>query len=89
MPLVRPMCKKPYPERMDKMIALSSEFETPCLTTFLGKSGMSTTKHVGKFTSQYGEARQNEYYILQLFPLSLTWVTFNWYSSLSPNSVVN
>ena len=37
--------------------------------------------------AQYGEANQNEYYKVQLFPLSLTNVAFSWYSSLTRNSI--
>ena len=34
--------------------------------------------------AQCGEANQNEYTKLQLFPLSLSGAAFFWYSSLAP-----
>jgi len=46
-------------------------------------------EHIGQFTTKSGEASQNEFHKLQLFPLSLTGVAFTWYLNLQPNSVQN
>ena len=46
-----------------------------------------TIEHVGQFMAQCCESGQNEYYKVQLFPLSLTRIAFTWYSTLPPNSI--
>ena len=68
---------------------LSREFELLDFTIFSGEDKKSTLEHISRFTAQCGKANQNEYYKLQLFPLSLTAASFTWYLSLSPNSVQN
>lgn len=83
------MYKKPYLEWVDRMMPLSRGFKTLDYSTFSGEDGKSTIEHIDKFTAQCGEANQNEFYKLQLFPLSLTGATFTWYFALAPNSTQN
>ena len=56
---------------------------------FLGEDNKSTMEHISLFMAQCGKLSQNEYYKLQLFPLSLTRTAFTWFSSLPPNSIQN
>ena len=70
-------------------MSLPREFEILDFTVFLGKDEKSPMEHISRFTTQCGKANENEYYELQLFPLSLIAASFTWYSSLPPNSVQN
>ena len=85
-PFDRPVYRKLYLDWVDR-IPFPTSFKTLDFSIFSGEDGKSTMEHVSCFMAQCGEANQNEYYKLQLFPLSLTGATFSWYSSLAPNSV--
>ena len=85
-PLDKPIYRKSYPDWVDE-IPLPRGYKTPDLSTFSGEDGKSTMEHVRCFMAQYGEANQDEYHKLQLFPLSLTGTAFSCYSALAPNSV--
>ena len=80
-PLDRLVYRKPYPNQVDR-VPLPRGYKTLDFSTFSDENGKSTMEHV----SWCGEANQNEYYKLQLFPLSFTEVAFSWYSSPAPNS---
>ena len=55
-----------------------------------GEDGQSTLEHIAKFTVQYGELANYEnlyHFKIRLFPNSLTWATFTWYTTLPRNSI--
>ena len=75
-PLDRPVYRKSYPDWIDR-ITLSRGYKTLDFSSFIGEDAKSTMKHISHFTAQCDETNQNEYYKLQLFPLSLTGAAFS------------
>lgn len=56
-PMERPMYKKPYLEQ--GMMPLLKGYKTPNFSSFFGEDGKSTMEHIGRFTTQTGEASHN------------------------------
>lgn len=75
-PMKRPTHKKLYLEWMDRMMPLSKGYKTTNFSTFSSKDGKLIVEHIGRFTTKSGEASQNDFNKLYLFPLPLTGVAF-------------
>ena len=84
--LPRSIYRKPHPNWIDN-IPYSRGFKMPDFAVFTGEEDQSTVEHVGRFLAQCGEAGTNEYLRLRLFPLSLSRITFTWYTNLPANSI--
>jgi len=63
-PVNKPVYKKPYLERIDKIVFLPRGYKILYIATFSGEDRKSTMEHVSGFTLQCGEASQNDYYQL-------------------------
>jgi hypothetical protein len=49
----------------------------------------TTHEHIGQFLVQVNDIGITDVHKVRLFPLSLSRMTFNWFTSLGPNSVDN
>ena len=66
------------------------EYKILDFSLFSREDGQSTLEHVARFTVQRGELANYEnfyHFKLRLFPNSLTWVAFTWYTKLPRNSI--
>jgi hypothetical protein len=59
----------------------------PDFVKFAGEDSKTTYEHVGQFLAQASDFGITDVHRIRLFPLSLSWTTFNWFILLAPNSV--
>jgi hypothetical protein len=78
--------QKPYPDYYDQLPYISG-YRVPEFFKFSGEDEKITLEHIGQFILQCGEASANDALKLRMFPLSLSGTTFNWFTSLTPNSI--
>jgi hypothetical protein len=78
--------QKPYPDYFNS-ISYPQGFRVPNFAKFTGEDSRSTYEHVGQYLAQISVLGANDVYRVQLFPLSLSGTTFNWFTSLAPNSI--
>ena len=57
------------------------------LTKFSGQDDTSTIEHISQYLMQLVEASVDEAWRIQYFSLSLTGLTFTWFTSLPANSI--
>jgi hypothetical protein len=60
----------------------------PEFIKFTREDNRTIWKHVSQFLAQLGEASSADYLKVMLFPLSLTDITFLWFSALPPGSIL-
>jgi hypothetical protein len=53
----------------------------------MGDDAKTTYEHIGKFLAQVNDVGITDMHKIRMFPLSLTGVAFNWFTSLPPNSI--
>jgi hypothetical protein len=58
-------------------------------TRFNDDDTRTTHEHIGQFLVQVNDIGITDVHKVRLFPLSLSRMTFNWFTSLGPNSVDN
>jgi len=80
--------KKPYPAEFD-FVSLPIGWRNPEFTKFNGDDSRITWEHVSQYILQLGEASFNDALRVRLFSLSLTGMTFSWFSSLASGSILN
>jgi hypothetical protein len=78
--------QKPYPEYFD-MIPYPWGFWVPNLSKFMGDDAKTTYGHIGQFFAQVNDMSITDVHKIRMFPLSLTRVAFNWFTSLPPNLI--
>jgi hypothetical protein len=78
---------KPYPEIYDSY-PYPPEFRVPEFVKFTGEDNWTTWEHVSHFLAQMGEASSADYLKVRLFHLSLSGITFSWFSALPPDSIL-
>jgi hypothetical protein len=82
-----PAYTPPLPEWYYRVI-LPPRVKPPTeFTKFSGQDDTSTVKHIARYLMQFGEASADEAFRVRYFPLSLTGPTFQWFTSLPPQSV--
>jgi hypothetical protein len=82
-----PAYMPPFPEWYYRVI-LSPRVKPPTESTkFSGQDDTSTVEHIAQYLMQLGEASADEAFRVRYFPLSLTGSAFQWFTSLSPQSV--
>ena len=81
------MYRKAYPEAYDQ-IPLPHHYRVPNFTKFFEQDAISTVEHISRFLIQCGDAAGIDALKVRLFPLSLFGLTFAWFSSLPPNSIL-
>jgi hypothetical protein len=57
------------------------------LAKFTSDDAKTTYEHIEQFLMQVNDVDITDVHRVRLFPLSLTGITFNYFTSLSPNSV--
>jgi hypothetical protein len=55
---------------------------------FIGEDNITTWEYVSQFLAQMGEASLADYLKVRLFPLSLSDITFSWFSALPLGSIL-
>jgi hypothetical protein len=78
--------QKPYPEYFDT-IPYPQGFQVPDLAKFTGDDAKTTYEHIGQFLAQVNDVGITDVHKIRMFSLSLTGTTFNWFTSLPPNSI--
>jgi hypothetical protein len=78
--------QKPYHEYFD-MIPYRWGVRVPDLAKFTGDDAKTTYEHIGQFLAQVIDVGITDVHKIRMFPLSLTGATFNWFTSLPPNSI--
>jgi hypothetical protein len=78
-------CQKPYPEHFDT-IPYPWGFQVPDLAKFMGDDAKTTYEHIGQFLAQVNNMSITDVHKIRMFPLSLTGVAFNWFTSIPLNS---
>jgi hypothetical protein len=78
--------QKLYSEYLDT-IHFPRGFWVPDLAKFMGDEAKTMYKHIGQFLAQINDVGIIDMHKIRMFPLSLTRVAFNWFTSLSPNSI--
>jgi hypothetical protein len=78
--------QKPYLDYYDQL-PYPRGYGVPEFSKFSGEDGKTTLEYVGQFILQCGGASANNVLKLRMFPLSLSGITFTWFTSLSPNSI--
>ncbi|CAL8993399.1 unnamed protein product [Prunus brigantina] len=89
-----PYLGRPHPSRYEQRARrfiidrtpLPLNYRFPEFTLFSGDGHTSSIEHVGRFTTQCGEA-DSDAHKLRLFVHSLTGTAFSWFINLPPNSV--
>jgi hypothetical protein len=61
----------------------------PDFVRFTGDDARTTYEHIGQFSAQVNDTGIMDVHKIRLFPLSLSGTTFNWFTSLAPNSIDN
>jgi hypothetical protein len=78
--------QKPYPDLFDN-VPYPRGFRVPNFTKFMGEDSKTTYEHVGQFLVQVSDYGMSIMHKIRLFPLSLSGMAFNWFVSLSANSI--
>jgi hypothetical protein len=78
--------KKLYPEYFDT-IPYPWGFRVPDLAQFMGDDAKTIYEHIGQFLAQVNSKGITDVHNIRMFPLSLTRVAFNKFTSLPPNSI--
>jgi hypothetical protein len=78
--------QKPYPEYFDT-IPYPRGFRMPDFMKFTGDDAKTTYDHIGQFLAQINNVGITDAHRVRLFPFSLSRTTFNWFTSLPPNSI--
>jgi hypothetical protein len=60
----------------------------PEFVKFTREDNRTTWKHVSQFLAQMDEASSVDYLKVMLFSLSLSSITFSWFSALPPGSIL-
>jgi hypothetical protein len=82
-----PAYTPPFPEWYYRVI-LPPRVKPPTeFTKFSGQDDTSTVEHIAHYLMQLGEASADEAFRVRYFPLSLTGLAFQWFTSLPPQSV--
>jgi hypothetical protein len=82
-----PAYTPPFPEWYYRVI-LPPRVKPPMeFTKFSGQDDTSTVEHIARYLMQLGEASADEAFRVRYFPLSLMGSTFQWFTSLPPQSV--
>jgi hypothetical protein len=69
------------------MIPYPQGFRVPDLAKFMGDDAKTTYEHIWQFLAQVNDVGITDVHKIRLFPLSLTGVAFNWFTSLPPNLI--
>jgi hypothetical protein len=72
--------QKPYLEYFD-MIPYPRGFWVPDLAKFMGVDAKTMYDHIGQFLAQVNGVSITDVHKIKMFPLSLTGVDFNWFTS--------
>jgi hypothetical protein len=78
--------QKLYLEYFD-MIPYPWGFWVLNLAKFTRDDAKTTYEHIGQFLAQVNDVGITDRHKIRMFPLSLTWEAFNWFTSLPPNSI--
>jgi hypothetical protein len=78
--------QKPYPKYFD-MIPYPWSFWVLDLAKFTGDDAKTMYEHIGQFLAQVSDVGITDVHKIRMFPLSLTGATFNWFTTLPPNSI--
>jgi hypothetical protein len=78
--------QKLYLEYFD-IIPYPRGFQVPDLAKFMGDDAKTTYEHIGQFLAQGNAVGITDVHKIRMFPLSLTGVDFNWFTSLTPNLI--
>jgi hypothetical protein len=79
--------QKPYVDYYYNQLPYPRGYRVAEFTKFSGEDDKTILEHVGQIILQYGEASANDAIKLRMFPLSLSGITFTWFTSLTPNSI--
>jgi hypothetical protein len=69
------------------MIPYPRDFRVADLAKFMGDNAKTTYEHIGQFLAQANDVGNTDVHKIRMFPLSLTGVGFNWFTSIPPNSI--
>jgi hypothetical protein len=69
------------------MIPYSRGFWVLDLAKFTGDDAKITYEHLGQFLAQVNDVGITDVHKIRMFPLSLIGTSFNWFTSLPPNSI--
>jgi hypothetical protein len=69
------------------MIPYPWGFQVLDLTKLTGDDIKTTYEHIGPFLVQVNNLGITNVHKIRMFPLSLTGILFNWFTSLPPNSI--
>jgi hypothetical protein len=72
--------QKPYPKYFD-MIPYPWGFRVPDLAKFTSDDAKIMYEHIGQFLTQVKDVGITNVHKIRMFPLSLTRVVFNWFTS--------
>jgi hypothetical protein len=61
--------------------------QVPDLAKFIGDDAKTMYEPIGQFLAQVKDMGITDMHNIRMFPLSLTGVAFNWFTSLPPNSI--
>jgi hypothetical protein len=78
--------QKPYLECFGP-ISYPWSFRVPDLAKFTVDDAIITYEHIGHFLAQVNDMGVTDMHKIRMFPLFLTGVAFNWFTSLPPNSI--
>jgi hypothetical protein len=78
--------QKSYPDYFDS-VPYPQGFRMPDFAKFTREDSRSTYEHIEHYLAQISDLGVNDVYRIRLFPLSLSGIAFNWFTSLAPNSV--
>jgi hypothetical protein len=78
--------QKPYLEYFDT-IPYPWGFWVPDLAKFVGDDTKTTYEHIWQFLAHVNDVGVTDVHKIRMFPLSLTGVAFNWFTSLPPDSI--
>jgi hypothetical protein len=82
-----PAYTPPFPEWYYKVILPPRVKSLTEFTKFSGQDDTSTVEHIARYLMQLGEASSEEAFRVRYFPMSLTGLAFQWFTSLPPQSV--
>jgi hypothetical protein len=77
---------KPYPSEYD-LIPLPPKYRLPEFTKFNGSEGSSSIEHISRYLAQLGIISVSGPLRVRFFSQSLTGPAFEWYTSLSLDSI--
>ena len=78
--------RRPYVDAFD-LIPYPTGWRVPDFVKFSGDDNRSTWEHISQYFAQLGEVGSSKSLRVRMFSLSLTRMTFSWFSSLTPNSI--